>query len=87
MNVIKMDFRGRFAGIFRRDEVNNCRVQEIRKSSHTLTGDVKTIQLVYYGHVQRMSEDLLPLKAGRKELALKWWGGGGRVGGKELTGQ
>ncbi|XP_044760889.1 uncharacterized protein LOC123318344 [Coccinella septempunctata] len=56
----EMDFWQRSAGISRRDRVRNERVREIMGSKHTITDDIKTKQLIWYGHVQRMPDNRLP---------------------------
>lgn len=56
----EMDFWRRSAGRSRRDRVRNDRIREIMGVRKTITDDIKTKQLIWYGHVQRMTEDRLP---------------------------
>lgn len=56
----EMDFWRRSAGISRRDHIRNERIREIMGAEHTIIDDIKTKQLIWYGHVQRMPNDRLP---------------------------
>lgn len=39
---------------------NNKYGREIKGIAHTITGDIRNKQLIYYGHVQRMDQNRIP---------------------------
>ncbi|PSN39635.1 hypothetical protein C0J52_27944, partial [Blattella germanica] len=55
-----MDFWRRSARISRRDKIRNTVIRENMKVKGSLTEDLKTAQLRWFGHVKRMREDRLP---------------------------
>lgn len=60
LNATEMDFWRRAAGKSKRERVTNERIREIMGISHTLIDDIRTMQLKWYGHVQRMNDERLP---------------------------
>ena len=58
--ITEMDYWRRSAGKSRKDRVPNDRIREIMGVTHTIIDDIKTKQLIWYGHVQRMAENRLP---------------------------
>jgi hypothetical protein len=57
-----MDFLRRSCGISRVDHVWNDRIKEIMDLDKTIIDRVEERQLVWYGHLQRMSEERWPKK-------------------------
>jgi hypothetical protein len=57
-----MDFLRRSCEISRSDRVRNDRKKEIMDLDKTITDRVQEKQLVWYGHLQRMSEERWPKK-------------------------
>ncbi|PSN35169.1 hypothetical protein C0J52_23483 [Blattella germanica] len=55
-----MDFWRRSARISRRDKIRNTVIREKMKVKGSLTEDIKTAQLRWFGHIKRMREDRLP---------------------------
>ena len=55
-----MDFWRRSAGISRKDKIINTIIKQKMNVTKSLLGDIKTKQLQWYGHVQRMEEGRLP---------------------------
>lgn len=55
-----MDFWRRAAGRSRRKRITNERVRETMGVLRNVVDEIKTKQLRWYGHVQRISEDRLP---------------------------
>ena len=78
--VTEMDFWRRSAGISRRDRVRNDRVRQIMEVGNVIVFDVMTKQLVWYGHVNRMTEERLPKKI------LDWVPPGRRRRGRPVKG-
>ncbi|CAH0393483.1 unnamed protein product [Bemisia tabaci] len=62
LRATEMDFWRRSAGISRRDRVRNERVRQIMGVENDIIFDVMTRQLVWFGHVNRMTEGRLPKK-------------------------
>jgi hypothetical protein len=65
LTTTEMDFWKRSAGRSRRERVTNTnskptRIREIMGVKHTIINDIKTKQLVWYDHVQRMPDDKIP---------------------------
>ena len=56
----EMDFWGRSAGILRRELIRNEKVREIIGVENNIVHDIRSKQLVWYGHVQKMAGDRLP---------------------------
>ena len=54
-----MDF-WRSAGISRRERIRNEKVREIMEVKNNNGHDIRSKQLVWYGHVQRTAGDRLP---------------------------
>jgi hypothetical protein len=52
----EMDFWRRSARISRKDKIRNNVIKEKMNVTRSLLDDVKTKQLQWYGHVQRMEE-------------------------------
>ena len=70
-----MDFWRRSARISRKDKIRNTIIKKQKMNvTRSLLYDIKTKQLQWYGHVQRMEEGRLP-----KEV-MKW-----RPPGKKKT--
>jgi hypothetical protein len=57
LQAFQMDFLGRSCGISRSDHVRNDRIKEIMDLDKTIIDRVEEKQLVWYGHLQRMSEE------------------------------
>ncbi|PSN46195.1 hypothetical protein C0J52_18532 [Blattella germanica] len=56
-----MDFWRRSARISRRGKIRNTVIEKMEVKG-SLTEDIKTAQLRWFGHVRRMREDRLPKK-------------------------
>ena len=80
LRATEMDFWRRSAGISRRDRVRNDRVRQIMEVENDIVFDVMTKQLVWYGHVNRMTEERLPKKM------LDWVPPGRRRRGRPVRG-
>ncbi|PSN56542.1 hypothetical protein C0J52_14741 [Blattella germanica] len=57
-----MDFWRRSAKISRRDKIRNTVTRDQMKIKGSLTEDIKTAELRWFGHVKRMREYRLPMK-------------------------
>ena len=57
-----MDFWRRSARISRKDKIRNNNIKQKMNVTRSLLEDIKTKQLKWYGHVQRMEEGRLPKK-------------------------
>ena len=66
LNSTEMDFWWRSARISRKDKIRNTIIKQKMNVTRSLLDDIKTKQLQWYGHVQRMKEGRLP-----KEV-IKW---------------
>jgi hypothetical protein len=66
LNSKEMDFWRRSARISRKDKIRNNIIKQKMNVTRSLLDDIKTKQLQWYGHVQRMEEGRLP-----KEV-MKW---------------
>ncbi|XP_044760773.1 uncharacterized protein LOC123318222 [Coccinella septempunctata] len=64
--ALEMDFWRRSARVSRMDRMRNERVRELMKVEKTIIEDTQQKQLIWYGHVERMSDQRIP------KLALKW---------------
>ena len=71
-----MDFWRRSARISRKDKIRNNIIKQKMNVTRSLLEDIKTKQLKWYGHVQRMEEGRLPKKV------MKWSPPGRRKGGR-----
>ena len=71
-----MDFLRRSARISRKNKIRNTIIKQKMNVARSLLGDIKTKQLQWYGHVQRMEEGRLP-----KEV-MKWSPPGRRKRGR-----
>ena len=60
LNSIGMDFWRRSARNSRKDEIRNNIIKQKMNVTRSLLDDIKTKQLQWYGHVQRMEEGRLP---------------------------
>ncbi|CAH0386587.1 unnamed protein product [Bemisia tabaci] len=60
LRAIEMDFWRRSAGISRRERIRNVKVREIMDVENDIVHDIRPKQLVWYGHVRRMTDDRLP---------------------------
>ncbi|CAG9828338.1 unnamed protein product [Diabrotica balteata] len=56
----EMDFWRRAAGKLKKDRIPNEIIREMMGVKHTIVDDIKTQQLIWYGHVQRMPDDRIP---------------------------
>ena len=94
LNSTEMDFWRRSARISRKDKIRNNIIKQKLKVTIYLLEDIKTKQLQWYAHVQRMEEGRLPKKVlklrpsgrkkrGRPKLTLAE-GIRGIMGGKGL---
>jgi hypothetical protein len=66
LNSTEMDFWRRTARISRKDKIRNTIIKQKMNVTRSLLDDIKTKQLQWYGHVQRMEDGRLP-----KEV-LRW---------------
>ena len=66
LNSTEMDFWLRSARIYRKDKIRNTIIKQNMNVTRSLLDDIKTKQLQWYEHVQRMEEGRLP-----KEV-MKW---------------
>jgi len=55
-----MDFWRRSARISRKDNIRNNIIKQKMNVTRSVLDDIKTKQLQWYGHVQRMEEGRLP---------------------------
>jgi hypothetical protein len=76
LNFTEIDFWRRSAQISRKDKIRNKIIKQKTNVTRSLLDDVKTKQLQWYGHVQRMEEGRL-----RKEV-MKWCPPGRRKRGR-----
>lgn len=60
LEATEMDFWRRAAGRSRVERITNDRIREIMGVHRTITDDIRTKQLRWYGHVQRMADERLP---------------------------
>ena len=63
LNSTEMDFWRRSARISRKDKIRNNIIKQKINVTRSLLEDIKTKQLQWYGHVQRMEEGRLPKKS------------------------
>ena len=66
LNSTEIDFWRRSARISRKDKFRNTIIKQKMNVTRSLADDIKTQQLKWYGHVQRMEEGRLPKKV------IKW---------------
>jgi hypothetical protein len=59
-NSTEMDFWRHSARISRKDKIGNTIIKQKLNLTRSLLDDIKTKQLQWYGHVQRMEEGRLP---------------------------
>ena len=76
LNSTEMDFWRRSARISRKHKIKNNIIKQEMNVTRSLLDDIKTKQLQWYGHVQRMEEARLP-----KEV-MKWRPPGRRKRGR-----
>ena len=57
LNSIEMDFWRRSVRISRKDKIRNNIIKQKMNVTRYLLEDIKTKQLKWYGHVQRMEEE------------------------------
>jgi hypothetical protein len=76
LNSTEMDFWRRSARISRKDKIRNIIIKQKMNLTRSLLDDIKTKQLQWRGHVQRMEERGLP-----KEV-MKWRPPGRRKRGR-----
>ncbi|PSN37814.1 hypothetical protein C0J52_22582 [Blattella germanica] len=62
LHSTQMDFWRRSTRISKRDNIRKPMIREKMKVKGSLTEDIKTAQLRWFGHVKRMREDRLPKK-------------------------
>jgi hypothetical protein len=62
LQAFQIDFLQRSCGISRLDHVRNDRIKEIMDLDKMIIDRVEGKQLVWYGHLQRMSEERWPKK-------------------------
>ena len=60
LNSTEMDFWRRLARISMKDKIRNNIIKQKMNVTRSLLEDIKTKQLKWYGHVQRMEEERLP---------------------------
>ena len=66
LNSTEMEFWRRSARISRKDKIRDIVIKQKLNVTRSLLDDIKTKQLKWYGHVQRMEEGRLPKKV------MKW---------------
>jgi len=76
LNSTEMDFWRRSVRISRKEKIRNTIIKQTMNVVRSLLDDIETIQLQWYGHVQRMKEGRLP-----KEV-MKWSQPGRRKRGR-----
>ena len=76
LNSTEMDYWRRPARISRKDKIRNIIIKQKMNVTRSLLDDIKTKQLKWYGHVQRMEEGRLPKKV------IKWSPPGRRKRGR-----
>ena len=76
LNFTEMDFWRRSARISRKHKIRNNIIKRKMNVTRSLLEDIKTKQLKWYGHVQRMEEGRLPKKV------MKWSPPGRRKRGR-----
>jgi len=81
LNSTEMDFWRRSARISRKDKIRNTIFKHKMNIVRSLLDDIKTKQVQWYGHVQRMEEGRLP-----KEV-MKWSPPGRRKRGRPKRGE
>ena len=72
----EIDFWRRSARISRKDKIRNAIIKQKMNVTRSVLDDIKTKQLKWYGHVQRMEEERLPKKV------MKWSPPGRRKWGR-----
>ncbi|XP_030753177.1 uncharacterized protein LOC115880180 [Sitophilus oryzae] len=60
--ALEIDFWRRSAGISRMERIANIEIREIMHVQQAIINEIEKRQLVWYGHVERMSEDRIPKK-------------------------
>ena len=60
LNSTEIDFWRLSARISRKDKIRNTIIKQKMNVTRSLLDDIKTQQLKWYGHVQRMEEGRLP---------------------------
>lgn len=76
LEATEMDYWRRAAGKSRMERVTNERIREIMNVEHTIVEDIRDKQLVWFGHVQRMTDLRMPKKI------MQWKPGGRRRRGR-----
>ena len=71
LNSTEIDFWRRSAWISRKDKIRNTIIKQKINVTRSLLDDIKTKQLTWYGHVQRMEEGRLPKKSYEMEPTRK----------------
>jgi len=71
LNSTEMDFWCQSARISRKDKIRNTIIKQKINVTRSLLDDIKTKQLTWYGHVQRMEEGRLPKKSYEMEPTRK----------------
>ncbi|XP_030757309.1 uncharacterized protein LOC115883138 [Sitophilus oryzae] len=56
----EIDYWRRSAGKSKREQITNNRVREIMGAEHTIVDDIRTKQLIWFGHMQRMPDHRIP---------------------------
>ncbi|XP_030763000.1 uncharacterized protein LOC115887680 [Sitophilus oryzae] len=62
LNATEVDFWRRSAGKFRKDKIPNETIRRQMKLKDDIVDDIRTQQLIWYGHVQRMEKHRIPKK-------------------------
>ncbi|XP_030757829.1 uncharacterized protein LOC115883613 [Sitophilus oryzae] len=62
LKATEMDFWRRSAGKSRKDKIPNKTISRQMQLKHDIVDDIRTQQLIWYGHVQRMEEHRIPKK-------------------------
>ncbi|KAK4879141.1 hypothetical protein RN001_007287 [Aquatica leii] len=63
INAVEMDYLRRSCRISRQEHIQNEQIRRRTRRVHTTVERVETRQLVWYGHVKRMSDDRWPKRA------------------------
>jgi hypothetical protein len=60
VEATKMDAVRRFLGISRKERIKNVTIRQQIGLEETIIKEIEQNQLIWYGHVQRMAEGILP---------------------------
>lgn len=58
----EMNFWRRSARRSRLERIRNDRIREVMNVNHTIIDDIRAKQLIWYGHMRRMTDERIPIK-------------------------